>query len=68
MSITGPSYGMPHKVGVAVVDLFSGLQLTIGIQAALRAREQSGHGQHVDVSLLDSALAMSANIGQKLLG
>ncbi|HZJ96863.1 MAG: CoA transferase [Alcaligenaceae bacterium] len=67
MSITGPSDGMPHKVGVAVVDLFSGLQLTIGIQAALRAREQSGHGQHVDVSLLDSALAMSANIGQNYL-
>lgn len=67
MSITGPSDGMPHKVGVAVVDLFSGLQLTIGIQAALRAREQSGRGQHVDVSLLDSALAMSANIGQNYL-
>ena len=67
MSITGPSDGMPHKVGVAVVDLFSGLQLTIGIQAALRAREQSGKGQHVDVSLLDSALAMTANIGQNYL-
>lgn len=67
MSITGPSDGMPHKVGVAVVDLFTGLQLTIGIQAALRAREQSGRGQHVDVSLLDSALAMTANIGQNYL-
>lgn len=67
MSITGPSDGMPHKVGVAVVDLFSGLQLTIGIQAALRARELSGHGQQVDVALLDSALAMTANIGQNYL-
>lgn len=67
MSITGPSDGMPHKVGVAVVDLFSGLQLTIGIQAALRAREFSGRGQQVDVSLLDSALAMTANIGQNYL-
>ncbi|NLA51083.1 MAG: CoA transferase [Alcaligenaceae bacterium] len=67
MSITGPSDGMPHKVGVAVVDLFSGLQLTIGIQAALRARKFSGRGQHVDVSLLDSALAMTANIGQNYL-
>lgn len=67
MSITGPSDGMPHKVGVAVVDLFSGLQLTIGVQAALRAREFSGRGQHVDVSLLDSALAMTANIGQNYL-
>lgn len=67
MSITGPADGMPHKVGVAVVDLFTGLQLTIGIQAALRAREQTGRGQHVDVSLLDSALAMTANIGQNYL-
>ncbi|WP_432785726.1 Acetyl-CoA:oxalate CoA-transferase [Oligella sp. MSHR50489EDL] len=67
MSITGPADGMPHKVGVAVVDLFTGLQLTIGIQAALRAREHTGRGQHVDVSLLDSALAMTANIGQNYL-
>lgn len=67
MSITGPADGMPHKVGVAVVDLFAGLQLTIGIQAALRARELNGRGQHVDVSLLDSALAMTANIGQNYL-
>lgn len=67
MSITGPADGMPHKVGVAVVDLFTGLQLTIGIQAALRAREHSGRGQHVDVSLLDSALTMTANIGQNYL-
>lgn len=67
MSITGPSDGMPHKVGVAVVDLFSGLQLTIGILTALRARELTGQGQLVDVSLLDSALAMTANIGQNYL-
>lgn len=56
MSITGPSDGEPHKVGVAVVDLFAGLQLTIGIQAALLARQHTGFGQHVDVALLDSAL------------
>lgn len=67
MSITGPADGMPHKVGVAVVDLFTGLQLSIGVLAALRAREQSGCGQQVDVSLLDSALAMTANIGQNYL-
>lgn len=67
MSITGPADGMPHKVGVAVVDLFTGLQLSIGILAALRAREQSRCGQQVDVSLLDSALAMTANIGQNYL-
>ncbi len=67
MSITGPSDGEPHKVGVAVVDLFAGLQLTIGIQAALLARQHSGLGQQVDVALLDSALAMLANVGMNHL-
>ena len=67
MSITGPSDGEPHKVGVAVVDLFAGLQLTIGIQAALLARHNTGVGQHVDVALLDSALAMLANVGMNHL-
>lgn len=67
MSITGPADGEPHKVGVAVVDLFAGLQLTIGIQAALLARQHSGVGQHVDVALLDSAIAMLANIGMNQL-
>ncbi|WP_367103999.1 CaiB/BaiF CoA transferase family protein [uncultured Psychrobacter sp.] len=67
MSITGPSDGEPHKVGVAVVDLFAGLQLTIGIQAALIARQRTGRGQHVDVALLDSALAMLANVGMNHL-
>jgi crotonobetainyl-CoA:carnitine CoA-transferase CaiB-like acyl-CoA transferase len=67
MSITGPSDGEPHKVGVAVVDLFAGLQLTIGIQAALLARQHTGLGQQVDVALLDSALAMLANVGMNHL-
>ncbi|MGM8886377.1 CaiB/BaiF CoA transferase family protein [Psychrobacter sp. 1U2] len=67
MSITGPSDGQPHKVGVAVVDLFAGLQLTIGIQAALIARAQTGRGQLVDVALLDSAIAMLANVGMNHL-
>ncbi|MGP4118368.1 CaiB/BaiF CoA transferase family protein [Psychrobacter aquimaris] len=67
MSITGPSDGEPHKVGVAVVDLFAGLQLTIGIQAALLARQHTGIGQHVDVALLDSALSMLANVGMNHL-
>ncbi|PNK59845.1 CaiB/BaiF CoA transferase family protein [Psychrobacter sp. FDAARGOS_221] len=67
MSITGPSDGEPHKVGVAVVDLFAGLQLTVGIQAALLARAKTGEGQYVDVALLDSAVAMLANIGMNQL-
>ncbi|MEC5209132.1 crotonobetainyl-CoA:carnitine CoA-transferase CaiB-like acyl-CoA transferase [Psychrobacter sp. PL15] len=67
MSITGPSDGEPHKVGVAVVDLFAGLQLTIGIQAALLARQHTGRGQQVDVALFDSALALLANVGMNHL-
>lgn len=67
MSITGAADGMPHKVGVAVVDLFAGLQLTVGIQAALLARARTGRGQHLDVSLLDSAVAMLANVGMNHL-
>jgi len=67
MSITGAKEGEPHKVGVAVVDLFAGLQLTIGIQAALLSRQRSGQGQQVDVALFDSALAMLANVGMNHL-
>ena len=67
MSITGPEDGLPYKVGVAVVDLFAGLNLVIGIQAALLARTQTGVGQHVDVALLDSAIAMLANVGMNHL-
>ena len=67
MSITGPEDGLPYKVGVAVVDLFAGLNLVIGIQAALLARAQTGLGQHVAVALLDSAIAMLANVGMNHL-
>lgn len=67
MSLTGPADGPPQKIGVPVVDLFSGLQLTIGIQAALLARQQCGEGQLVDVALFDSALSMLANYGMNYL-
>lgn len=61
MDITGPEGGPPHKVGVAVVDVLTGLQATIGILAALTARAASGRGQRVEVSLLGSALAALVN-------
>lgn len=67
MSLTGAADGHPQKIGVPVVDLFAGLELTIGIQAALLARQQTGEGQLVDVSLLDSALSMLANFGVNYL-
>jgi crotonobetainyl-CoA:carnitine CoA-transferase CaiB-like acyl-CoA transferase len=61
MSITGQPDGEPQRVGVAVTDLFSGLYAVIGILAALRERDRTGRGQHVDIALLDCATAMLAN-------
>ncbi|HEX2580351.1 MAG TPA: CaiB/BaiF CoA-transferase family protein [Dongiaceae bacterium] len=57
MSITGEPDGAPTKVGVAVADLMCGLYAVIGILAALHHRNESGEGQHVDLSLLDTQVA-----------
>ncbi|MGR3838544.1 MAG: CaiB/BaiF CoA transferase family protein [Cognatishimia sp.] len=61
MDLTGDPDGAPQKVGVAWVDVFTGLYGVIGIQAALAERAQSGLGQHVDLSLFDTGLAVLAN-------
>lgn len=65
MSITGEPDGAPgagpQKVGVAVTDLFTGLYSTIGILGALHHREKTGEGQHIDMSLLDTQVAVLAN-------
>jgi crotonobetainyl-CoA:carnitine CoA-transferase CaiB-like acyl-CoA transferase len=61
MSITGQAGGEPTKVGVAVVDVLTGLYALVGILAALRERDRSGSGQRVEVSLLGSALAGLVN-------
>jgi crotonobetainyl-CoA:carnitine CoA-transferase CaiB-like acyl-CoA transferase len=61
MSITGEPEGDPMKMGVAFSDIFAGLHAVIGIQAALLHRERTGEGQHVDISLLDSQVAVLAN-------
>ena len=71
MSITGERDdlpgGGPQKVGVAVADLFTGLYATVAIQAALRHAERSGEGQHIDMALLDTQVAMLANLGANYL-
>ncbi|MCD4485827.1 CoA transferase [Chromobacterium vaccinii] len=67
MSITGPADGEPHKVGVAVSDLFTGLYAANAVQAALIARERSGAGQHIDMALFDCSLAMLANVASNWL-
>lgn len=71
MSITGEkddlAGGGPQKVGVAVTDLTTGLYATIAIQAALLARNKTGIGQHLDISLLDVQISMLANQGMNYL-
>jgi crotonobetainyl-CoA:carnitine CoA-transferase CaiB-like acyl-CoA transferase len=71
MSVTGERDdkpgGGPQKVGVAVADLFTGLYATVAILAALRHRDATGQGQVVDMALLDSQVAMLANLGANYL-
>ena len=61
MSITGEPDGQPQRAGVAVTDLFTGLYSVAGILAALHQRERTGKGQHIDMALLDCAVAATAN-------
>jgi crotonobetainyl-CoA:carnitine CoA-transferase CaiB-like acyl-CoA transferase len=66
MSVTGErddAGGGPQKVGVAVADLFTGMYATVAILAALRHAERTGQGQHIDMALLDTQVAMLANLG-----
>ncbi len=76
MSVTGPSRadiaddapgGGPQKVGVAVADLFTGMYATTAILAALRHRDRTGVGQAIDMALLDTQVAMLANLGANYL-
>jgi len=71
MSVTGERDdlpgGGPQKVGVAVADLFTGLYSTVAILAALRHRDITGHGQVIDMALLDTQVAMLANLGANYL-
>ena len=61
MSITGDPEGEPTKAGVALVDVLTGKDATIGILAALQERERSGRGQRIEVNLLSSLLGSLAN-------
>ncbi len=61
MSITGEPDGQPQKSGVAITDVFTGVYAVSGILAAVHQRESSGRGQHIDMSLLDVAVAVTAN-------
>ena len=67
MSVTGAPEGQPQKVGVAVTDIFTGLYGVTAILAALHQRHSTGTGQHIDMSLLDVAVAIGANQGMNYL-
>jgi crotonobetainyl-CoA:carnitine CoA-transferase CaiB-like acyl-CoA transferase len=61
MSLTGEPDGAPQKSGIAYADLFTGLYSSVAILAALRERDRSGRGCHIDMALLDSQVAVLAN-------
>lgn len=67
MSITGASDGEPHKVGVAISDVITGLFASNAILSAIRHAEKTGVGQVIDVSLLDSQIAALVNIASNFL-
>ncbi|MBX3660278.1 MAG: CoA transferase [Ramlibacter sp.] len=70
MSVTGERDdlgGGPQKVGVAVADLFTGMYATVAVLAALRHAERTGEGQQIDMALLDTQVAMLANLGANYL-
>ncbi|MBD5085563.1 MAG: CoA transferase [Clostridiales bacterium] len=67
MSITGAKGGEPTRAGSALGDMLGGLNVTIGILAAVNARTITGQGQRVDVSLMDSVIAATENTALKYL-
>ena len=67
MSITGEKKGNPTKIGVGVSDIITGLYSTIGILSALRFRELTGKGQHLDISLMDSQVSWLSYVAQNYL-
>ena len=67
MSVTGEPEGPPMKVGVAWIDVMTGMMGAVGVLAALLERERSGEGQHIDLALFDVGLFALANLGESFL-
>ncbi len=61
MDLTGEPDGEPQKTGVAISDIFTGLYASTAILAALRGRDATGEGAHIDLALLDTQVAVLAN-------
>ena len=67
MGVTGPEEGPPFRVGVPIIDITAGMFSSTAILAALRARDLTGEGQLVDLSLLDTQVALLANVASNYL-
>ncbi len=67
MSLTGDSEGQPMKVGVGIADVMCGMYASTAILAALRHRDRTGEGQHIDIALVDSQIAWLINEGTNYL-
>ncbi len=67
MAVTGEPDGAPMKAGVALSDIITGLNAAVGILAALRARDTTGAGQHIDLALTDCTLSAMTNLAQYYL-
>ena len=61
MSVTGEPEGAPMKAGYAVADIYTGLYASVGILSALRQRDATGEGAHLDMALLDAQVAVLGN-------
>ncbi|MGF7150555.1 crotonobetainyl-CoA:carnitine CoA-transferase CaiB-like acyl-CoA transferase [Sphingomonas zeicaulis] len=61
MSLTGEPDGAPQKAGIAYADIFTGVYATVAILAALRRRDHTGKGGHIDMALLDTQVGVLAN-------
>ncbi|QBY02723.1 CoA transferase [Rhodophyticola sp. CCM32] len=67
MSLTGEPDGQPMKAGVGIADVMCGMYACVGILAALRHRDATGEGQHIDVALVDTQIAWLINEGVNYL-
>jgi crotonobetainyl-CoA:carnitine CoA-transferase CaiB-like acyl-CoA transferase len=67
MSVTGPADGEPVRAGIAIADLAAGMFAASAVLAALFARERTGRGQRIDLSLLDSQVALMSYVASNYL-
>lgn len=67
MAVTGEPEGQPMKVGIAIADIMCGMYASTAILAAIRHRDATGTGQHIDLALLDTQVAWLANVGLNYL-